>query len=239
MVLSVAACGGRQAPPPPPQPVSLETTAALVGQLDAWADRACACADQSCGDALDDDIAATLTAATAPFSILDPAFAGADAAIQRAVDCLWDVDTIALGFSTLSVRAKADYRAAICACADEACVDALTKAHLFDDMRLGAIPATEADEERFEALDDEQGACAEALVDRVPFLAELIALRAQACDCGFANPTCGGAVGEAVLAWGKANATVVPNTRQQSRMMEIAKDMRRCLTITGWQGVQP
>ncbi len=88
----------------------------LVGKLEALAERACACADAGCADAVGQDVVALGQGAGAIADADLPALQAAQARIDR---CLAAQEPILVAYAALIDEA--------CACADKACAKAAAK----------------------------------------------------------------------------------------------------------------
>lgn len=142
-VIAIGWMACRSAAPAPTRPAP-----PAADELDAWADRACACTDATCADQVDRELAAVMPELDVAALLADqPRLASVIAARHRIVRCLWAHGTVAYGFSSLARRTEAEVDAQVCACRDVACARSFYRTHGAQILALlaGPLPTTERD----------------------------------------------------------------------------------------------
>src|SRR5687768_1271139 len=111
-MLLLAACGGASSSA---RPTSSDPTERLLLTLEWFEDRACACTDRSCAEALDDEIAETLKGIEVPRLFEDEgATKRADAAMQRTIRCAWKHGVVSFGFAKIGLGIAQAYQQRMC-----------------------------------------------------------------------------------------------------------------------------
>ena len=151
------ACGGHAATRPTPPPAD---------DLDAWADRACACTDRACAEQVDQALTAVAEAVDVARLLDDHERAtAAFEAKDRAVHCLWDRRTVAYAFESWADKSLVALADRLCACPDLGCVDAFYRDHGDDLAMLLAVPLHAATRDVLRAQVSPAGACVARLQD--------------------------------------------------------------------------
>lgn len=240
LAVLVAACGSAAPAPRPleagPSPDPIERKARLIEDA---AERACACSDVVCEQQLDLQLATALAAVPAERMFENEAvFARVDAAMDRAVRCMWSHGVVPFGFESVAVEAAGGMRAKSCACTDQACTMAFDPADFTRVLRLVAAPYHEDKDDPIEqdvkaamkcvtrdqpqAAPSTEGATEEA----EQAIVELDKLRARNCACETLQ--CRHDVQAELLAWGHANEKTATSAEQAARMKAIGASLREC-----------
>jgi hypothetical protein len=155
----LAACGGAPAPAKPAPPTD---AAALVTGLEAYAERACGCADRACADALDEELTAWFAGGSVP-SLHQPASPRVAAVMYRTVRCLWEHRTVTYAFEPMPIRVFESHADELCACPDFGCVEQVDTRDRRSIVRAASVPIRDGlDHPAIERAMQRRGACIEA-----------------------------------------------------------------------------
>jgi len=228
VLVLVVACGAS----PPAPPARPTTAAGTIELLEAAATRACACSDASCALTVEAELETGL--AGLPTFLDDPAFARGDAAVQRGITCLWAHEVVGYAYAEVTLSATTWARDQTCACADTACLRAISDRVANRALHLQAVPKSEAMTTALSSVVAASNACTAELVERVPAIRDLLALRSRACACAGNDRACGAEVGSAVLVWSKQYETAVVAGAEAVRLKALSVELGKCLGKTGW-----
>jgi hypothetical protein len=237
VIVLLAACGGAS---PSARPTSTDPTERLLLTLEWFEDRACACTDRACAEALDDVITETLKDVEVPRLFEDQAAAErADRAMQRSVACMWSQGFVAFGYEKVAMKTAQEYRRKACSCATSGCSVAMEGAERRRALYLLAVPL---DKERLKEANttiEEAVACpghhAAATAAADVAIAELSAIRDRACACRDAD--CVEATRADLGVWLERNALVAGSKEQEEQLLVIAKEAGNCFASA--EKVQP
>jgi hypothetical protein len=145
LLMIVVACAGPRPAPRSAPPATGDPTARRLDALDTYAERACACRDRACAEALDDEIAAELPKTPTPMLFEDAAAsARADVAMQRSIRCLWQQRVVAFGFEVVAREITEGARDKACGCGAARCGRVVSAAELRRANHLSVVPQHEA-----------------------------------------------------------------------------------------------
>jgi hypothetical protein len=222
----LVACAGS---PPAAKPAPGDRLEQRLRALDAYAERACACADRACAEALDDEIAADLPATSTPrlFESAD-ATIRADAAMQRSIACMWQRGVVAFSFEVVPREVTDGLRDRACGCAAPPCVDSVLPEESLRWLHLNAVPVHEAVREAMSKVHDAAEACRAPRDEPiVAAVRDLEAIRERGCAC--ADAACATGVRGDLDAWMERYKDVRSSQQQVDQGAAIARELKACL----------
>lgn len=228
----LAACGGKSAPAPAKDTEQAKIERDLA-ELKAFADRACACTDRACTDAINEEMADEFRTAD-----LDASSGGTtpeqDQQIERdlvrMLECIVARGTQPDSLGVIAVRLFDRIRTEICACRDGACVMKSVDAWQDAMTRYGTFPLSDSDKADLEQrILPEATACfttgGKIRVEEA--VLELKAIRKDACAC--VDAACGSAAKAEVQAWGARHQTAPIDATTDQQLMEIVTEAMTCV----------
>jgi hypothetical protein len=231
------AASARPAVPPAPLPVSpagidRAVIAKDLDRIEALADRACACEDDDCFDAVDTDLVTLAQTETENDPITDVETWPRDlddlahAANHRLLACyLEQHHSSAKLFGALVRRRAESLRTAACACTTATCAN--RAAALVRERSIALTPYPPEDQRAITAAQAETLRCAAQIAGEQSLL-DLKSIRKDACAC--TDAACAADIAAQVKTWGDDNAHTPADQATIRELRDVATAIAQCLT---------
>jgi hypothetical protein len=227
----VVACGGKTATSPKTE----DQREKDLAEAKAFADRACACADAKCAEALDTELKVEFQKMSVwklgemeSSDLSEEQQARLTADLVRLFQCIHKTGTPVY---SLGVVAKLQYesiKVAACECTDTACVRKTVAAWEEANGTVGKFPIDDETERELSKIAAEATACfktgGEMLLEEA--VLELKAIRKASCAC--VDPECAEAARAELDAWGVRHERTPADETTQEQLVEIVSEAATC-----------